>query len=151
MGAWGVAIFSDDLAADLRTDFREMIGNGLTPAEATDLLLVEYASSLEDPDEKPVFWIALASAQWKLGRLEDRALKMALQFIDNGADLARWDVPKDRAKREAVLAKTRAELLSPPPPAKRIPRTVKEANDWKVGGSGWLPIVVWEMDAVTCD
>ena len=133
MGAWGVAIFSDDLAADLRADFREMIGDGLTPAEATDLLLVEYAATLEDPDEMPVFWIALASTQWKLGRLEDRTREMALQVIDNGTDLARWDVPKDRVKREAVLAKTRAELLSAPPPAKRIPRTVKESNDWRVG------------------
>ena len=35
MGTWGVAIFSDDLAADIRGDFRELIGDGLTPSEAT--------------------------------------------------------------------------------------------------------------------
>ena len=133
MGAWGVAIFSDDLAADLRGDFRELIGDGLTSTEATDRLMAEYDSSLEDVDEMPVFWIALASAQWKLGRLEDRTKQMALQVIDNGTDLNRWDNPKDRAKRSAVLAKTRAELLSPPPPAKHIPRTVKESSDWEVG------------------
>ncbi|MBL8820079.1 MAG: hypothetical protein JNL58_28910 [Planctomyces sp.] len=133
MGTWGVAIFSDDLAADLRDDFRELIGDGLTSTEATDRLLEEHKSSLEDPDEMPVFWIALAAAQWKLGRLEDRTRQMALQLIDNGADLARWDNPKDRAKREVVLAKTREELLSVQPPAKRIPRTIRESNDWKHG------------------
>jgi len=63
MGAWGVAIFSDDLAADIRSDFRELIGDGLTPSEATDLLKAEYASSLFDPHEMPVFWIALALTQ----------------------------------------------------------------------------------------
>ncbi len=133
MGAWGVAIFSDDLAADLRDDFRDLIGDGLTAAEATDRLMTEYASSLDDPDEMPVFWIALAAAQWKLGRLEERTKLAALQVIDDGTDLKRWDDPKDRAKRSVVLAKTRAELVSPQPPAKRIPRTVKEANDWQVG------------------
>lgn len=133
MGTWGVAIFSDDLAADLRGDFRELIGDGLTSTEATDRLLGEYESSLEDPDEMPVFWIALAVAQWKLGRLEDRTKRMALKIIDNGADLARWDNPKDRAKREVVLAATREELLSVPPPAKRIPRTIRESNDWQMG------------------
>lgn len=133
MGAWGVAIFSDDLAADLRDDFRDLIGDGLTAAEATDRLMAEYASSLDDPDEMPVFWIALAAAQWKLGRLEERTKLAALQVIDDGTDLKRWDDPKDRVKRSVVLAKTRAELVSPQPPAKRIPRTVKEANDWQVG------------------
>ena len=133
MGAWGVAIFSDDLAADIRFDFRELIGDGLTPSEATDRLKAEYASSLDDPDEMPVFWIALALAQWKLGRLEENTKKMALQVIDDGTDLARWDDAKDRAKRETVLAKTRSELLSASPPAKRVPRTIRESNDWQTG------------------
>lgn len=135
MGSWGVAIFSDDLAADIRNDFRELIGDGLTSSEATDRLKAEYASTLDDPDEMPVFWIALALAQWKLGRLEESTKKMALQVIDDGTDLARWDDAKSRAKRETVLAKTRAELLSSPPPAKRVPRTIREANEWHLGES----------------
>ena len=133
MGAWGVAIFSDDLAADIRSDFRELIGDGLTPSEATDRLKAEYASSLVDPDEMPVFWIALAVAQWKLGRLEESTKKMALQVIDDGTDLARWDDAQSRVKREVVLAKTRAELLAASPPAKRVPRTIREANEWHLG------------------
>jgi hypothetical protein len=133
MGAWGVAVFSDDLAADLRGDFRELIGDGLTSTEATERLMAEYASSLDDADEMPVFWIALASAQWKLGRLEERTKQMALAVIDNGADLKRWDDPKSLAKRKGVLEKVRAELLSPQPAAARVPRTIREANDWQVG------------------
>lgn len=133
MGAWGVAIFSDDLAADIRSDFRELIGDGLTPSEATDRLKAEYASSLVDPDEMPVFWIALALAQWKLGRLEERTKEMALQVIDDGTDLARWNDAKSRVKREVVLAKTRAELLSASPPPKRVPRAIREANQWHLG------------------
>ena len=133
MGAWGVAIFSDDLAADIRTEFRERIGEGLSPSEATKQLREEYESSLKDPEEMPVFWIALAVTQWKLGRLETRVKKMALKVIDDGSDLARWSDAKSRAKRETVLAKTRAELLSDPPPAKQVTRTIKESNDWQIG------------------
>jgi hypothetical protein len=133
MGAWGVAIFSDDLAADLRGDFRDLIGEGLTSTDATDKLIAEYSSSLDDSDEMPVFWIALACIQWKLGRLEERTKQMALEMIDNGIDLKRWGDPKTLARRSAVLVKTRAELVSPQPPEKRVPRTIKASNDWQIG------------------
>jgi hypothetical protein len=133
MGSWGVAIFSDDRAADLRDDFRDLIGEGLTSTEATDKLIAEYSASLDDSDEMPVFWIALACIQWKLGRLEERTKQMALQMIDNGIDLKRWDDAKTLAKRNAILVKTCAELVSPQPPEKRVPRTVKASSDWQVG------------------
>lgn len=133
MGAWGVAVFSDDLAADVRGDFRELIGNGLTSTEAVDQLIREYAESLEDGDERAVFWIALAATQWKLGRLEDRTKREALHVIESGADLVRWDQLRERTKRAAVLEKLREELLSPPPPEKRVAKTHKAANAWHVG------------------
>jgi hypothetical protein len=133
MGAWGVAVFSDDLAADLRGEFRDLIGEGLSSSQAVDKLLGEYASSVEDDDEKSVFWIALASTQWRLGRLEERTKKEALRLIATGEDLKRWDDSTGRKKRAAVLEKVREQLLSPQPPAKRVPRTVKGANNWSVG------------------
>jgi hypothetical protein len=37
------------------------------------------------------------------------------------------------AERRAVLEKTRAQLLSPPPRATRIRKRYRENNDWKVG------------------
>lgn len=133
MGPWGVAVFSDDLAADLRDGFRDLIGEGLSSSEAVDSLLVEYASSLEDDDEKSVFWIALASSQWKLGRLDERTKNEALRLIGSGDDLKRRGDPKYRKKRAAVLEKLRERLVSPQPAPKRVPRTVKGANDWSVG------------------
>ena len=133
MGAWGVAVFSDDFAADLRSDFRYLIGEGLTSAEAVDRLKIEYASSIEDSDEMPVFWIALAYSQWKLGRLEERTKQEALRVIESGQDLARWDDTAYRKKRIAVLEKVRSDLLSPQPAPKRVPRTIISANDWSIG------------------
>ena len=133
MGTWGVGLFSDDLAADLRRDFRDLIGEGLSATAAMDRLLTEYVSSLQDTEEEPVFWLALANAQWKLGRPEERTLQNALRVIDSGRDLQRWDDPRDRKRRQAILSKLRGQLLSPPPQAKRVPRPVRGANDWAVG------------------
>jgi hypothetical protein len=112
MGTWGVAVFSDDLAADVRQDFRDLIGEGLTTTQAVEKLKVAYASSLEDVDDMPVFWIALAYTQWKLGRLDDATKQQALHVIESGQDLHRWDDPKVRKRRIAVLEKVRSELLS---------------------------------------
>ena len=64
MGVWGTAIFSDDLAADLRDDYRAMIGDVLSGPEASDLLLREWMPSSEkDPDMAAIFWLALAVTQ----------------------------------------------------------------------------------------
>src|SRR5437868_6595712 len=133
MSAWGVAVFSDDLAADVRDAYRALIGEGLSSTRAVEKLLVEFALSVADQDDGPVFWIALASTQWRLGRLEERTQREALRVIESGQDLRRWQGSKDQKKRAAVLEKVRQQLLSPPPPPKRVPRTIKEANDWQVG------------------
>jgi hypothetical protein len=78
MGAWGTGIFSDDLACDIRSDFREHIGDGLTASEARQRLLHDYRSSVNDMDDGPVFWLALATTQWRLGRLEDEVRDLAI-------------------------------------------------------------------------
>src|SRR5262245_32153824 len=90
MGVLGTAIFSDDLAADVRDAFTDYVAQGLNAAAATEKLIAESASSLEDDEEAPVFWLALAATQWKLGRLIDNVRDRALQVIDSGEDLRRW-------------------------------------------------------------
>ena len=57
----------------------------------------------------------------------------ALRIIDSGQDLRRWEHSRDRTKREKVLAKLRAQLLTPQPAPKHIAKPFKAANDWKLG------------------
>jgi hypothetical protein len=130
VGTWGTALYSDDLATDLRGDLRKAFGDGLSAAEAVDRLMAEYASSLDDNDEGPTFWLAVADTGWKAGRLDDRARRRALEIIDSGRDLARWLDGADRRKRAVVLAKLRSQLVAPPPAAKRIAKVVRSATDW---------------------
>lgn len=42
MGAWGPAIFSDDTACDIRSDYRELLEDGVDDAEATQRVISEY-------------------------------------------------------------------------------------------------------------
>jgi len=134
MGTWGTAIFSDDTACDVRNDFRELIGDGLSGSEATQRLLAEWSSTLNDPDEASVFWLALAATQWKCGRLEPLVRERALDVINHGSDLERWESgSREYKKRQAVLQKLQEQLPSPQPPKKRIPQLYRDTNEWQVG------------------
>src|ERR1700733_11187058 len=84
MGAWGVAVFSDDLAADVRDEFRDLIGEGLSSTEAVEKLLGEYASSVGDDNEISVFWIALALTQGNLGQCKSNPKDRYLIIVVNG-------------------------------------------------------------------
>lgn len=134
MGTWGIAIFSDDTAADVRDEWRDYIGEGLSGQQATDKLLENWSAALDDPDDGPVFWLALAATQWQSGRLEGRVKTKALALIDDESNLERW---RENAsllkKRTAMLTKFREQLLSPQPAPKKIRKTVKAACDWEVG------------------
>jgi hypothetical protein len=134
MGAWGAALFSDDTACDVRDSYVDLVGDGLTGPEATKALLREWSASLNNPDESPVFWLALAATQWKCGRLESHVLRQALKAIDSGSDLARWEAgSKDFKKRKAVLEKLRAQLTSPQPAEKHIPKRFRDSTEWQIG------------------
>jgi hypothetical protein len=133
MGTWGTALFSDDLAADLRGEFRDLVGSGLTGDAALARLESEYASSLRDPDDAPVFWLAVAHTAWKIGRPIKRATAEALRIVAAGTDLRRWPDDETRRKRMAVLERLQADLQSPPPAPKRIARPIVAENAWSTG------------------
>ena len=47
MGAWGTAIFSDDTAADIRGDYKDYIGDGLSPIAAKEKILLEWKGACQ--------------------------------------------------------------------------------------------------------
>lgn len=132
MGVWGTAIFADDTACDVRGDYRDLIGDGHSGPEATDLLLKEWAGQT-DKHEWAVFWLALAATQWKCGRLEERVREKALEVIESGSDLDRWEEQRLTQKRAIVLGKLKQQILSVQPPAKKIPKRFRNSCDWEIG------------------
>jgi hypothetical protein len=134
MGTWGTAIYSDDTASDVRGDYRDLVGDGLSGPEATEALLRHWKDALDDQDDGPVFWLALALTQWQCGRLEPRVQEKALAVIADGSDLQRWkDDPKLWKKRQAVLARVDQQLRAPQPGPKKIPRRYRDTCDWEIG------------------
>ncbi len=132
MGTSGSGLFDDDLARDVRGDWRELIGDGLSPEQATDRLVERFAESIADPDDGPVFWIALAMSQWKTGRPVEAVRRQALDVIREERGFERW-TGRQRRARASELERARLQLESPPPPAKPIRRTVKSSTPFVAG------------------
>ncbi len=134
MGAWGTRLFDDDEAADLRAGYRTYLADAQSDAGATDLAAKSFDAALERPGDSTSFWLALGAVQWQWGRLDPRVRKACLDIIDEGSDLAKWTDPKDRARRERVLADLRARLLAPHPAAKPMPKPIAvQLPGWEPG------------------
>lgn len=133
MGAWGPAIFSDDTACDIRTDYRELLEDRIDDEEATRRVIAEYRHLADD--EAHVLWLALAAAQVSLGRLEDSVKLEALRVIDAGVGLELWAEAGDKelAKRKAVLSKLRATITGPQKPPTKVRRPWSHATDLSSG------------------
>lgn len=135
VGTWGPGLYSDDLARDVRGDYRRLLEDGTADEEATSRVLAQYLAEPADPDDDAVVWLALAVTQSTIGRLDPMVQARALEVIDDGVGQDRWaDDPKLLAKRRAALAKVRAQLVGPQPARKalRPPRrhvTTLQAGD----------------------
>src|SRR5688500_18299611 len=79
MGAWSPALFDDDDAADLRSDYRAYLADAQSDAAATDLAAANYGAAFDRPSETTAFWLALASIQWRMGRLDPRVKAVCLR------------------------------------------------------------------------
>ena len=121
MGAWGPALFSDDLACDVRGDYRQQLEDGVDNEHALAVTLERYRGSLADIEDGPVVVLALAVAASRLGRLTAELRDQAVALIDAGRGLERWeDDPKLLQRRKAALAKARAQLVGEQPVRKKV-------------------------------
>lgn len=134
MGSWGVKIYENDTALDIRDRFDDL-RKGKTVQQITNELMDEYACDLDDVNCGPVFWFALADTQWNYGRLLPEVKEQALAWLDKGGDLAIWqqENPKLAVKREKVLRDLRQKLNTPQPPEKKISQYRLCKCDWKNG------------------
>jgi hypothetical protein len=137
VGTWGPAVFSDDLACDVRDDFRDLIAEGASPEDATEQLLREYRSSLCNDDERAVVWLALASSQWSAGRLVPSVRESAMASIESEEDLRRLEaLGADSAflsRRRTALSKLRDQLQREPPPPRKIRRRFRSRAFFSAG------------------
>jgi len=90
MGAWGPGIFEDDVAMDVRGMLEEALDQGWDLERATRRVLDEMADALDDMDDGPVIYLALAALQLERGTVLERIRNRALEIIARDAGLERW-------------------------------------------------------------
>lgn len=134
MGAWGTAVFSNDTSSDVRSEFRDLVADGLDAKAGTDRLVASYKPGTggEDPSD---FWLGLALAQHRLGRLLPEVYEQAVLAAQQ-EDMGRWE-PEDRAKRARAVEKALRELAQPQPEPKPV-RKEPESHTGLVRGQHFL-------------
>jgi hypothetical protein len=80
MGARGTGLYSDDVACDVRNEYKDILREGISEPEATDRMLENWEAALSDQDDAPVFWLALADTQWNLAGRRKESNKKRLKF-----------------------------------------------------------------------
>lgn len=134
MGAWGVGLYRDDVTCDVRSDYVNRLKVGLSNIDATKDLIELNLDFIEDPDDGPLFWLALADTQWKYGRLLPEIKEIALEYIRSCTDLEKWkENKKQYEKRKKVLDELEERLNSPMPPEKKVSKLVIRKAKWKIG------------------
>ena len=142
MAAWGTGLYQDDIAEDVRDDYKKYFKEGLNNEEVYNEMLQRYENEINDVQDGPVFWFALADTMWRLGKLTDEVKVKAIQCIDDGKDVECWreQGEKEACKRQVVLAKLKEKLLSPMPPEKKFGKKRVFMNKWSIGDMYILPI-----------
>jgi hypothetical protein len=136
MGTWSTSLFSDDTAADVRDAYRALLADGYSGPKATARLLRDWKETVDDEDDGPVLWLALAAAQWQSGRLQASVKARAIRIIDTGSALRPWLEGGDSkmlARRQAALNKLRVQLLSPQPAPKQPRKFRHSPKEWQIG------------------
>lgn len=135
MGAWGPKLYQDDIAVMIKDYYKDQLRRGKSECAITQELMKQNEYILEDCDDAPIFWFALADTQWKLGRLEEFVREKALYYIQDGRDLSRWQAENSKAAkvREKELCILEQQLLTPQPPVKKISQYKLYHCNWKIG------------------
>lgn len=132
MGAWGVGLYSDDYAMDVRADYRDALKFGKTDEEALEEVFNKDLPPAGSEDEN-VFWYALADTMWNYGRLTTEVKDKALFFLENVTEDERWDSEKTWERRKQVLIKLKEKLLSEQPERKRVAKYPEYRCPWNMG------------------
>ncbi len=135
MGAWGVGIRQDDFVCDIQGEFKVQLKNGKSIAEATQFACQRYANALDDREDGPLLWLALADMQWTYGDLDPTVQERVFEIVDAGTGMDRWGEPSDKLykRRKAALENFRNKISQPNPKPSRRPKRVTRKPKFNPG------------------
>ena len=120
MGSWGVGLYQDDDALDLKGMIAFLAKLPASGDRLLEIILENRKDGVRLRDDGgPTFWLVVADQFERRGIACMRAFEQALKAIDTGADLRdlkdRDSTPRDIEKRAAILRDLRPRLRSPRP------------------------------------
>ena len=89
VGTWGRAILSDDFARDVYDEYLRLYDAGRGREEIARQLLSAHSADL-DEDDVPLFWLALAKAEWETGEVSANVLSRVAITVADERGLERW-------------------------------------------------------------
>lgn len=130
MGTWGNGILSDDFARDVYDEYLERYNAGDEHSTIFDALKKHFQVGFHDSDDGPLFWLAVAKAQWDCGALDPQVYARVQTIVTHGEGLDRWREQGSAGltKRQRALTTFLEKLGTPNPrPRRRHPIVRKEA------------------------
>jgi len=113
MGAWGVGIFQDDVASDVRDEYDEARDKGLNQWAASQKAHAEMADYFEDRDDGPIASVALALEQVRRDKSclnpDAEAALRGISVLLSEERMGEWE-EEDRGRRRAALIAARKRL-----------------------------------------
>ena len=134
MGAWGTKLYQADVTCDVRDEDIDWLKVESDNVKVTQTVIDNNIDYIEDEEDGPLFWFALADTQWKYGRLLPEVKEKAIKYIEDGKDLERWkDNDKQYQKRKKVLEELKTKLESEQPPKKKVAKLKCSRALWNIG------------------
>ena len=143
MGCWGTGLYQNDVAEDVKLHYEDALKRGQDEPVVTQQLLQAFSHLLNDRDDGPVFWCALADTQWNWGRLDDFVKAQAQHYIKNDIDSSHWETSslKQKQQRKAVLKELEVKLSTPQPAAKKAKPIHIYKCSWQINDVYAYPLV----------
>ena len=120
MGAWGIGLYSSDMAADMRATIKSVLRLPFDEDRIVDILCEREPNAANDSnnEDHTTFWLVLADQFEKRGVAHAPTREKAIAIIDRGDDLTMMEKlgmkPADLRKRGVKLAELRARLAAAP-------------------------------------
>ena len=83
MGTWGYGLYSDDVTRDVKDIYVDKLRRGKSGMQASKEMIAEFKWALDDEDDAPLFWFAMADTQWNYGRLQNEVKTQALYYLND--------------------------------------------------------------------
>lgn len=143
MGTWNYGVFDNDVAQDIKEEYIGLLRRGMNSTEATKMVVFRNQDIIDDVDEAPVFWLALADVQWEYGILENTVKNTALNYLNSADFLEQWKCVNSKiaTKRKEALLSLKEKLLSANPSPKKISIPKLYRCQWKLGDVYAYPLL----------